>query len=226
MEETVTNSTERTSFFSSFLELMDAREKQVAAERQLREEKYQRRTQRIYDFHELRRCLDYVSQHAVVLEGVLRGGAEGAGANSVPLGAALVRQAAALQRCMAQCVANASRIRHQLAASHRPQMDSVLAKMERELSAWTAFVQRAVDATNNSEVVIDNLQNLIAEQRRCVREVSNSSVFVSLCGEGTDADADTDTGADDSQGGADVTPGSPLSQCALNHPCSTPKPLD
>lgn len=86
---------------------------------------------------ELRRCLDYVSQHAHVLESVLRGaGSSGAGAGSgaggdapVPLSAALVRQAGSLQRCMAQCVANASRIRQLLTATHQPQMDTMLAKM-------------------------------------------------------------------------------------------------
>lgn len=79
---------------------------------------------------ELRRCLDYVSQHAHVLESVLRGGGGGGGGGEgVPLSAALVRQAAALQRCMAQCVANASRIRQLLTATHQPQMDTMLAKM-------------------------------------------------------------------------------------------------
>ncbi|CAH0729428.1 unnamed protein product, partial [Brenthis ino] len=134
MQETVTNTNERKSLFSSFLEVLEAREKQAQADRQLQEEKYQRRTQRIYDFHdrqqrdavELRRCLDYVSQHAHVLESVLR---SAAGSGEVPLSAALVRQAAALQRCMAQCVANASRIRHLLTAAHQPQMDTMLAKM-------------------------------------------------------------------------------------------------
>ncbi|CAH0729427.1 unnamed protein product, partial [Brenthis ino] len=189
MQETVTNTNERKSLFSSFLEVLEAREKQAQADRQLQEEKYQRRTQRIYDFHdrqqrdavELRRCLDYVSQHAHVLESVLR---SAAGSGEVPLSAALVRQAAALQRCMAQCVANASRIRHLLTAAHQPQMDTMLAKMEAELSTWTSFLQRAVEATYNTEVVIDNLQNLVAEQKRCVREVSSSSVFTSLCGAG------------------------------------------
>lgn len=83
---------------------------------------------------ELRRCLDYVSQHAHVLESVLRGsGSSGSGGNNsgeaVPLGAALVRQAGALQRCMAQCVANAARIRRLLTAAHQPQMDTMVAKM-------------------------------------------------------------------------------------------------
>ncbi|CAG9560858.1 unnamed protein product [Danaus chrysippus] len=133
MQETVTN--ERKSLFSSFLEVLEAREKQAQADRQLQEEKYQRRTQRIYEFHErqqreaaeLQRCVEYVSQHAGVLESVLRGA--GGGGDGVPLSAALVRHAAALQRCMAQCVANASRIRHLLTAAHQPQMDSMLAKM-------------------------------------------------------------------------------------------------
>ncbi|CAH2091543.1 unnamed protein product [Euphydryas editha] len=133
MQETVTNTNERKSLFSSFLEVLEAREKQAQADRQLQEEKYQRRTQRIYDFHdrqqrdavELRRCLDYVSQHAHVLESVLRS----ASSEGAPLSAALVRQAAALQRCMAECVANASRIRHLLTAAHQPQMDTMLAKM-------------------------------------------------------------------------------------------------
>ncbi|PZC78303.1 hypothetical protein B5X24_HaOG202308 [Helicoverpa armigera] len=136
MQETVTNANERKSLFSSFLEVLEIREKQAQADRQLQEEKYLRRTQRIYDFHErqrreaaeLRRCLDYVSQHAHVLESVLRG----AGAADAPLSACLLRQAAALQRCMAQCVANASRIRHLLAATHQPQMDTMLAKMPDE----------------------------------------------------------------------------------------------
>lgn len=82
---------------------------------------------------ELRRCLDYVSEHAHVLESVLRD--SGTGSNSgeaVPLGAALVRQAGALQRCMAQCVANAARIRRLLTAAHQPQMDTMLAKMVSE----------------------------------------------------------------------------------------------
>lgn len=77
---------------------------------------------------ELQRCVEFVSQHAGVLESVLRG-AGGSGGDAVPLSAALVRHAAALQRCMAQCVANASRIRHLLTAAHQPQMDSMLAKM-------------------------------------------------------------------------------------------------
>ncbi|XP_072947885.1 uncharacterized protein [Epargyreus clarus] len=169
MQETVTNTNERKSLFSSFLEVLEAREKQAQSDRQLQEEKYQRRTQRIYDFHdrqqreavELRRCLDYVSQHAHVLESVLRGAGGGGAGDGVPLSAALVRQAAALQRCMAQCVANAARIRALLTAAHQPQMDTMLAKMEAELSTWTAFLQRAVDATYNTEVVIDNLHNMI-----------------------------------------------------------------
>ncbi|CAB3259507.1 unnamed protein product [Arctia plantaginis] len=138
MQETVTNSNERKSLFSSFLEVLEAREKQAQADRQLQEEKYLRRTQRIYDFHErqrreaveLRRCLDYVSQHAHVLETVLRGaGTAGSPGAEAPLSATLVRQAAALQRCMAQCVVNASRIRQLLTATHQPQMDTMLAKM-------------------------------------------------------------------------------------------------
>ncbi|XP_041987889.1 uncharacterized protein LOC121739471 [Aricia agestis] len=192
MQETVTSTNERKSLFSSFLEVLEAREKQAQADRELQEEKYQRRTQKIYDFHErqqreaaeLRRCLEYVSQHARVLETVLRSAADGA-----PLAAGLLRQAAALQRCMAQCVANAARIRHLLAAAHQPQMDAMLAKMESELNAWTVFLQRAVDATYNSEVVIENLHNLVAEQQRCVREVSSSAVFTTLCAEPAPAPA-------------------------------------
>ncbi|XP_049706569.2 uncharacterized protein LOC126056736 [Helicoverpa armigera] len=220
MQETVTNANERKSLFSSFLEVLEIREKQAQADRQLQEEKYLRRTQRIYDFHErqrreaaeLRRCLDYVSQHAHVLESVLRG----AGAADAPLSACLLRQAAALQRCMAQCVANASRIRHLLAATHQPQMDTMLAKMEAELSTWTAFLQRAVDATYNTEVVIDNLHNIIAEQRRCVREVSSSSVFTSLTGAGAGA------GAAGEQGGEAGGAWSPLDRRAPSLASSTP----
>ncbi|OWR54696.1 uncharacterized protein LOC116772691 [Danaus plexippus] len=212
MQETVTN--ERKSLFSSFLEVLEAREKQAQADRQLQEEKYQRRTQRIYEFHErqqreaaeLQRCVEFVSQHAGVLESVLRG-AGGSGGDAVPLSAALVRHAAALQRCMAQCVANASRIRHLLTAAHQPQMDSMLAKMEAELSTWTAFLQRAVDATYNTEVVIDNLQNLVAEQKRCVREVSASSVYTALCG--------PPDPADDTDGGSTGTPRAPGSEGSL-----------
>ncbi|KAJ2944096.1 hypothetical protein O0L34_g18063 [Tuta absoluta] len=140
MQETVRNSSSGKSIFSSCLEVIEARQRQAQAERQLQEEKYLRRTQRIYDFHErqrreaaeLRRCLDYVSQHAHVLESVLRGSGTasgGGGAGEVPLSAALARQAAALQRCMAQCVANAARIRRLLTAAHQPQMDTMLAKM-------------------------------------------------------------------------------------------------
>lgn len=51
MQETVTNSNDRKSLFTSFLEVLEAREKQAQADRQLQEEKYLRRTQRIYDFH-------------------------------------------------------------------------------------------------------------------------------------------------------------------------------
>ncbi|CAG4993202.1 unnamed protein product [Colias eurytheme] len=146
MQETVTNSNERKSLFSSFLDVLEARDKQAQAERQLQEEKYQRRTQKIYDFHErqqreaaeLKRCLDYVSTHAHVLESVLRGG------DAVPLSAALVRQAAALQRCMAQCVANAARIRRLLTAAHQPQMDNMLAKMVSPAFIWVC-VSNKVD---------------------------------------------------------------------------------
>lgn len=90
---------------------------------------------------ELQRCLDYVSQHAHVLETVLRGAS--AGGADAPLSAALVRQAAALQRCMAQCVANASRIRQLLTATHQPQMDTMLAKMV-SLLAFTAMLVASV----------------------------------------------------------------------------------
>ncbi|XP_028030564.1 uncharacterized protein LOC114243315 [Bombyx mandarina] len=231
MQETVANNNERKSLFSSFLEVLEAREKHAQVDRELQEEKYLRRTQRIYDFHErqrreaveLRRCLDYVSQHAHVLETVLRGASTGVG--EVPLSAALVRQAAALQRCMSQCVANASRIRQLLTATHQPQMDSVLAKMEAELSTWTAFLHRAVDATYNTEIVIDNLHNMIAEQRRYVREVSSSSVFTSLCGADSEAGADAEATAEgeaDSNTEADSTPRSPLERRAPSAACSTP----
>ncbi|CAH2091545.1 unnamed protein product [Euphydryas editha] len=90
---------------------------------------------------------------------------------------------------------------------------------EAELSTWTAFLQRAVDATYNTEVIIDNVQNLIAEQKRCVREVSSSSVFTSLCGasaSGAGADAETAAVAEDSQAR------SPVARRALSAACSTP----
>ncbi|KAG7296334.1 hypothetical protein JYU34_021472 [Plutella xylostella] len=191
MQETVTNTNERKTLFSSYFDILESKEKQAQEERQLQEEKYLRRTQKIYEFHErqrreaveLRRCLDYVSSHAHVLETVLRGSGT-AGEGPVPLSAALVRQAATLQRCMAQCVANASKIRQLLTATHRDQMDSMLNKMENELRSWTAFLHRAVDATYNTEIVVDNLHNMIAEQRRYVREVSSSTVLTSLCAEG------------------------------------------
>lgn len=51
MQETVTNTNERKSLFSTFLEVLEAREQQAQADRELQEEKYQRRAQRIYDFH-------------------------------------------------------------------------------------------------------------------------------------------------------------------------------
>lgn len=239
MQETVTNSNERKSLFSSFLEVLEAREKQAQVDRQLQEEKYLRRTQRIYDFHdrqrreavELRRCLDYVSQHAHVLETVLRGaGTAGTPGADAPLSATLVRQAAALQRCMAQCVVNASRIRQLLTATHQPQMDTMLAKMEAELSTWTAFLQRAVDATYNTEIVIDNLHNLIAEQRRCVREVSSSTVFTAMCAASEPVAADGEGSGDSeaNEGSGTLTPAvstcatSPLDRRAPSLACSTP----
>ncbi|PZC78304.1 hypothetical protein B5X24_HaOG202309 [Helicoverpa armigera] len=54
--------------------------------------------------------------------------------------------------------------------------ECVACVQEAELSTWTAFLQRAVDATYNTEVVIDNLHNIIAEQRRCVREAGTPSL--------------------------------------------------
>lgn len=51
MQETVTNTNDRKSLFSSLLEVLEAREKQAQVDRQLQEEKYLRRTQRIYDYH-------------------------------------------------------------------------------------------------------------------------------------------------------------------------------
>ncbi|CAK1550872.1 unnamed protein product [Leptosia nina] len=217
MQETVRNSnSKRTSLFGSFLEILEAREKQANIERQLQEEKYQKRTQKIYDFHarqqrevaELQQCLEYISQHAHVLESALRGGSE----EAVPLSGSLMRQAAALQHCMAQCVANASRIRQLLTSAHRPQMDSMLAKMEAELGAGTAFLQRAMDATNSTEVTIDNLHNLIAEQRRCVREVSSSAVFASPCGAGDDGETSSSPPA----------PSTPFADRRPSTMCSTP----
>lgn len=62
MQETVTNTNEKKSLFSSFLEVLEAREKQAQADRQLQEEKYQMRTQRIYDFHgkQVHRKINYM----------------------------------------------------------------------------------------------------------------------------------------------------------------------
>lgn len=51
MQETVTNTNEKRSLFSSFLEVLEARDKQAQEDRQLQEEKYLRRTQKIYDYH-------------------------------------------------------------------------------------------------------------------------------------------------------------------------------
>ncbi|XP_063623292.1 uncharacterized protein LOC134795389 [Cydia splendana] len=236
MQETVTTSTERKSLLSSFLDVLEAQGKAAQAERQLQEERYRRRTQRIYEYHdrqrrevaELRRCLDYVSQHAHVLETVLRGaGTTSTGSDEVPLSAHLVKQAAGLQRCMAQCVANAATIRSALASTHQPVMDAMLAKMEAELRSWTAFLHRAVDATYNSEIVIDNLHNMIAEQRRYVRDVTSSGVFTALCAE-ADAEASASetasagTGAEaETEAEADRTPRSPLERRPPSS-CSTP----
>ncbi|XP_063827866.1 uncharacterized protein LOC135077260 [Ostrinia nubilalis] len=124
---------------------------------------------------------------------------------------------------MAQCVANASRIRQLLTATHQPQMDTMLAKMEAELSTWTAFLQRAVDATYSTEVVIDNLHNMIAEQRRCVREVSSSSVFTSMC-EASGSPPAAERTADDAPpaAAAAASPRSPLERRAPSAACSTP----
>lgn len=51
MQETVTNTNERKSLFSSILDVIEGREKQAQVDWQLQEEKYLRRTQRIIDFH-------------------------------------------------------------------------------------------------------------------------------------------------------------------------------
>ncbi|XP_063535512.1 uncharacterized protein LOC134745401 [Cydia strobilella] len=229
MQETVTTSTERKSLLSSFLDVLEAQGKAAQAERQLQEERYRRRTQRIYEYHdrqrrevvELRRCLDYVSQHAHVLETVLRG-AGTSGSDEVSLSAHLVKQAAGLQRCMAQCVANAATIRSALASTHQPVMDAMLAKMEAELRSWTAFLHRAVDATYNSEIVIDNLHNMIAEQRRYVRDVTSSSVFTALCAEadGEPSASETASASAGTEAEADRTPRSPLERRPSS--CSTP----
>ncbi|CAG4993211.1 unnamed protein product [Colias eurytheme] len=106
--------------------------------------------------------------------------------------------------------------------------------LEAELSTWTAFLQRAVDATYNTEVVIDNLHNMIAEQRRCVREVSSSSVFTSLCGasEGEGAGdgvaGGEGAGVGDGEGEGVTSPRSPVERRALAAAaaCSTPIPRD
>ncbi|KAJ2944095.1 hypothetical protein O0L34_g18062 [Tuta absoluta] len=114
--------------------------------------------------------------------------------------------------------------------------DGVVLLQEAELSTWTAFLQRAVDATYNSEVVIDNLHNMIAEQRRYVREVSNSNVFVSLCAESASDNRSTEerdeqasavaTPAGGAGGAGDTCAGSGLLSPPARRPpsaaCSTP----
>ncbi|GBP15803.1 hypothetical protein EVAR_93978_1 [Eumeta japonica] len=211
--ETVTN--EQKSLFASFLEALESKEKKAQAERELQEEKYLIRTQRIYEFHErqrreaaeLRQCLQYVGEHAHLLETALRA-ADSAG--GVPLNAALVRQASALQRSMQQCICNAVRIRDLLAAAHRPHMDTLLAKMEAELGRWSAFAAGASHALVASGALLDNLHNLIAVQRRCVSEVSNSELFTSLC-------EDSATAETSAAGGPRRAPSAA---------CSTPIPAD
>lgn len=51
MQETVTTAPERKSLLSSFLDVLEAQNKAATAERQLQEERYRRRAQRIYDYH-------------------------------------------------------------------------------------------------------------------------------------------------------------------------------
>ncbi|KAI8426641.1 hypothetical protein MSG28_005415 [Choristoneura fumiferana] len=168
MQETVTTAPEHKSLLSSFLDVLEAQNKTATAERQLQEERYRRRAQRIYDYHvtilvmlEIHSYFNLlqITKIAVTNQFIVSGarwwscgaawttcrstrtcwraccggrgaarGARGAG-EDVPLSAGLVRQAAALQRCMAQCVANAAQIRALLAATHQPQMDQMLAKM-------------------------------------------------------------------------------------------------
>lgn len=52
---------------------------------------------------------------------------------------------------------------HIIHLSHCVIFTECLCLQEAELSTWTAFVQRAVDATYNTEVVVDNLHNLVGE---------------------------------------------------------------
>ncbi|CAB3260167.1 unnamed protein product [Arctia plantaginis] len=104
--------------------------------------------------------------------------------------------------------------------------------MEAELSTWTAFLQRAVEATYNTEVVIDNLHNMIAEQRRCVREVSSSTVFTSLCADGdarpaagereAEADGEAEAAATPASSSVSTSVTSPLDRRAPSLACSTP----
>lgn len=51
MQETVTNTNERKSLFSSYLEVVEAQASKVLAERHLQEERHLRRMQRIYDYY-------------------------------------------------------------------------------------------------------------------------------------------------------------------------------
>lgn len=44
-----------------------------------------------------------------------------------------------------------------------PKSKCLLGLQEAELSTWTAFLHRTVDATYNTETVIDNLHNMIGE---------------------------------------------------------------
>lgn len=200
------------SLFSSYLDVLENKERQTKTERILRDEENRRRTKRIYELHkrqsrdlgDLRQCLRLVSEHAEALEAAIVAGTSPVSGH-IPLAGALLSQASALQRCMMQCVADASRIRGVLHTVQRPHMDAVLAKMECELDRWTSFLSSATTALYNTTALMDNLHNLIAVQRRCVSEVSASEVFSA----GNEAEAEEE-------------PRTPVHRRAPSAACSTP----
>lgn len=66
-------------------------------------------------------------------------------------------------------------------------------------------------------------RGIAAEQRRCVREVSASSLFTSLAADGSEGAAGDAGGAGTGEGAAgDRTPRSPLDRRAPSLACSTP----
>lgn len=177
------------SLFSCILDYIEACERQSISENEELEKQHLIWRQQMCSFQErqrsdlveLRKCIEYINQHAHMIQSSLRN--VGSGEYSMPLCSSLVRDVIDMRSNIQECINNALEIKKIVGVNYEPFMNNLLRKMETELNNWSIFLNVTSRALHNSRALMDNIENLTIAQQQICAEVTNSDLFLSMTDE-------------------------------------------